>query len=290
MGLVHRESFSGVKIINGSWRADISEAITDADISLTTGEASQLTITVDDPGFSFLKKNKIPLKTWLDYDGLRFSIAGISLHEGGGEGGFTLTCRPRAIRALKERTGKKLMKNASYTDFVISECRALKIKVSAQQSARRSTVSRDVAEKGSDEEANSWTTFQRLAQDLNFQLFEYEGRIFFGQASWIANNINMIATVQHGISDNGLKMNGIPECDKSLDNGGKLTISFSVPIERRKSFAPGSIVDFTGVPGFGAYYVVTSMEFPLAGAGELAITAETTKGISRPKVKKRAKR
>lgn len=283
MGLVHRESFSGVKIINGAWRADISQVITSADISLTTSEVSQLNISVDDPGFAFLKRHKIPLDTWVDYDGLRFSIAAMSLHEGGGEGGFTMTCRPRAVRLLKNRKGKKLMKNVSPTTWIQHECKALKIPVTAQKSAKRSSVSRDVAEKGSDEEANSWTTFQRLAQDLNYELFEYQGRIYFGQAAWLAKEIGMRARVEFGTSDNGTKMNSLPECEKSLDAGGVLSISFEVPIERRKQFQPGSIVDFTGVPGFGAYYAVTTLEFPLAGAGELSVQAQTVKGLKRPK-------
>lgn len=283
MGLVHRESFDDVRIINGAWRADISEAVTSADMSLTISETSQLTITVDDPGLAFLKKNKVPLNSWVEYDGLKFGVAGISTHEGSGEGGFSLTCRPRVIRALKERKGKKTYKNVSPSTFVALECKAVKAKYTIQKSARRSSISRDVAEKGSDQEANSWTTFQRLAQDLAYELFEYQGRVYFGQAAWIAKQINMYARVEWGTSDNGAKMTNFPECDKSLDNDGILSISFEVPIERRKQFQPGSVVDFTGVPGFGAYYVVTTMEFPLAGPGELSIQAQTVKGLSRPK-------
>lgn len=276
MAIKHRESFSGIKITGGKWRADVSNAITSADMSLSISQVNQLTIACDDPGFEFINKYRIPMDTWITYDSLKFSVASIELNEGGGEGGFVLTARPRAIRTLKRRTGKKTMKNVSPSTFVKEECRLAKIKCVVQPSAKRSSVSRDVTEKGqqnSEEENNTWTTFNRLAEELGFVCFELEDCIYFGQPTWFAQNARM---VRAGYRDGEYSTTDIPNCTRSQDNHNRAVVTFSVPIERQADFRPGRVLDFRGMPGFTGRYFITEVGFDLAGGtNEVSVTAET---------------
>lgn len=277
MALKHREAYGGIKVNGGTWSADISESIISADISLSVSQVNQLTIVCDDPNFAFISKYRIPMETWVEYDKLKFSVASIEMNAGGGEGGFVLTTRPRAIRSLKKITGKKSMKNASPSMFVIEECRQAKVKCVVQPSARQSSISRDVTEKGqqgSEEENNSWSTFNRLAEEIGFICFELEDVIYFGQPTWFAQQAKIVRAWYK--DDTGYGVNDIPVCTRSMDNHNRAVVNFTVPFERQGDFRPGRIVDFRGVPGFAGKYFITEVSFDLAGgSNEVDVTAET---------------
>lgn len=278
MATTNRSSYKGIKVNGGTWNADISESITSAEMSLSTSQVNQLTIACDDPDYSFINRHRIPMNTWVSYENLKFSVASLETNAGGGEGGFVITCRPRAIRKLKERKGKKTMKNVSPSGFVKEECRLAGIPCTVQPSARRKSVSRDVTEKGqqgSVEENNTWTTFNRLAEELGFICYELEGRIYFGQPTWFAQTA-YVTRVEGYKTTRGYAVTQIPTCVRSQDNNNKVTISFTVPIERQADFRPGRIVDFHGVPGFTGKYFITSVTFDLAGGiNEIDVDAET---------------
>lgn len=277
MALKHREAYSGIKINGGSWSANISESIISADISLSVSQVNQLTISCDDPGFAFIAKHRVPMETWVEYDGMKFSVASLEMNAGGGEGGFVLTARPRAVRTLKKRTGKKSMKNVSPSTFVIEECRLAKIKCVVQPSAQVSSVSRDVTEKGqqgSEEENNTWSTFNRLAEEIGFICFELEDVVYFGQPTWFTQHAKITRAWYR--DNNGYGVTDIPTCTRSMDNHNRAVINFSVPFERQGDFRPGRVVDFKGIPSFAGKYFVTEVSFDLAGgSNEVEVTAET---------------
>lgn len=274
--ITNYDEYRNIVIRNGNWFADVSANITNADLSLAVGQVNELSITVDDPGFAFIKKHPIPLKTRVDYQKLQFSVASLSLEEGDGEGGFALACRPHPVRRLKETKGKKSLSKVSPSMWVKDECSRLGIKCVTQPSSVRTAITRDVTEPGQQgtNEANAWTTFNRLATEIGFLCFELEGAIYFGQPTWFVKNMRQ-ARVTYRSPSSGYEMNGLPKADVSLDNDGRKSISFAVPLERQAEFRPGRGVSVSGVPGFGGTYFITSVDFPLAGPGEVSVSAVT---------------
>jgi len=271
------EFYSDVIVKMATWSRDISQDITDASLDMGTSQVAELTISVDDPGYAIFGNSDIPLDTDVDYQNLALSIAVIETNAGGGEGGFTIRCRPRAVRALKARRGPFSVSRVSPSTYVQIECGAVGVPTIIQSSASRSLVARDVTVVGQQGNADSsaWSTFQRLADELGYLCFEVNGVIVFGQPSWLVT-VMPVASVVWNLDDDSRAPTEHPTCTQSLDNNSRKTVELHVPAERANEFFPGFALDFSGIPKFEGRYFITSVGYPLVDSvDEVSVSAET---------------
>jgi hypothetical protein len=271
------ELYKNVKILNGTWYAELSEAVINADLSMSVGQVSNLSLSVDDPGWNFYAKHHVPLETYVNFEELRFSIASIELNAGGGEGGFSMECRPRSVRHLKNLRGKRVIRNVSPSQYVIEECKSAGVGYKVQPTSRRTSVSRDVPEPGekSGEDKSAWSTINRLASEVGFLAFEVGGTIFFGEPTWFIKNMPRVKVSWSATTEDGYNATQMPVVSQSLDDNSRHKVSVQVPIERANDFRPGYGMQLTGVPRFTHIYFITDVDFPLAGPGDVSVTAET---------------
>lgn len=193
-----------------------------ADISMSTSQVSQLTLKFSDVGFSLLASGSFNIGTSIDLVDFPMLVSAIDTEDRGGAPGFTLQCRPRSVRALKDRRGERVLANASASDFVVAECRAVNVPCVVQPCAKRAQVMRDTQDPGQEETDNppsSWSTFSRLAGEEGFIIFEAAGTIYFGRPTYLLGltKTNVFMTYGAPSTDPWMAME-LPKCHKTLDD------------------------------------------------------------------------
>jgi cell wall-associated NlpC family hydrolase len=277
-----------VIVRGGQLRLEVQEAVTDASLSWSTDEVTQLAMTVADPELAIWRTGQFAKDTLVAYreppmPDIRLRITSVTVDGGpAGTGGFTVNARSEARWLLMRRQGPLVMPKASPSAFVLAECKAVGVKAVVQPSATRTQIARDVPKQGESSRGaakpSSWTTFQRLAGEEGFYLFEFGGTVYFGKPSWlIARAEAVTVSVPHvkGV-DNRFAALTIPSFSMSEDSEVPVEISgISLHKSRFGEVAPGKAVHMRGLHPFIAKYLITSLSMPLLGPGFLDLAAST---------------
>jgi cell wall-associated NlpC family hydrolase len=283
--VVPQNSIGNIYVMGQKLKSNLREAITSAKISGSFDQVTQLTLNVVDPGFRVLHSGVFAMGTPVRYQDLSFVIASQTTQTIGGVEGLEIICRPKTVSDLKRRRGAKVMSSVSPSEFVVAECKAVGAKYHVQNSARRAQVARDVPiskERYSAASApSSWTTFQRLAQELGYICFEVAGVIHFGKPSYFAalskkTPSPRVHWTDSHYGDSRIQAEEVPTCTRSEDSTQGVTVSMKLPPQRSPQFRIGRLVQLTGVTSFSGYYLIDSIDFDLAGNNRLTVTAGTT--------------
>lgn len=267
-------------VMGAKLKANLNNATVKAGISISTSQISQIAIEVIDPGFKVLKEGLFKPRTPVQYKDLRYVVSSVSTSSDAGQPKIEVSCRPLTVQRLKDRKGSKAMNNASPSDFIVSECKAVGAKYVVQPSPKRTQVARDLPEADSkydqDEYPSSWTTFVRLADELGYILFEMAGAIYFGKPTWfLARYKGSPLSVTYNSGTDSTRAENIPVCTRSLETK-KVTIDVTLPLERAMSARVGHTMRLSGVPTFDGYYLITQVDFSFFGeSGRLSVRAET---------------
>lgn len=279
----------GYVIVRGaSLRLEVQEAVTDANLSWGTDEATQLSMTLADPEFAIWRTGQFAKDTLVVYreppmPDIRLRIASLTLDAGpAGTGGFTMNARSEARWKLMQRQGPLVMPRVSPSRFVEEECRAAGLKAVVQPSVSRTQVARDVPKQGESsrgaQKPSSWTTFQRLAGEEGFYLFEFGGVIYFGKPSWLiaqAEAIPVLLPIAKGVDERFAALN-LPTISMSEDAEVPVEISgLELPKTRFGECRPGRAVHLRGLHPFIAKFLITQMAMPLLGPGAIDLSAST---------------
>lgn len=258
-----------VRVLGAHLGIDIRESLRAATIDMTTDEVTQLTLSVVDPGWRILGTGLLVPGMQVDFEDFHLSIAGIDTEDADGTEGFTVKCRPLIVRALKQRVGALILRDISPTEFVSLECAAVGARLVAQSSQQRAIVARDVPTPGQLYDPlstpSSWTTIQRLAEELGYITFESAGVVYFAKPTWLVANLPS-ASARYRTGDVGLWSDDVPLCSKSEDSL-MTSVQMRIPSRRVGLYRPGYALDFKGVPQFDGKYIVTAMSFDLLDVG-----------------------
>lgn len=267
-------------ILHGSaLPVDISQAVTDANIQMSTDGVTELTFTYQDPGFRTLAQKYLSKGSPVDYHDLKLIVAAIETAGGNsGLGEITITCRPAVVNALKWRRGPLVMRNVSPSEFVQRECAAVNAPSVVQPSSKQASIARDVYTPGqTDVDSSSWTTFTRLGDEIGYNIFEVAGVIYFGKYQYFMDK-NTKVDVHWGVTQQAfndpLQAATAPECRTSIDNAtDDSSVSVTVPMSRAQAFRAGYILRLKGVPGFERSFFITSVSYSLSLQGTVSIDA-----------------
>jgi cell wall-associated NlpC family hydrolase len=268
-----------IRILGAKLTLDMRDALVSAHISTAIDQVTQLDMTFMDPNWYALTRGAGLTGTRVDFDDFKLHIAAIETASQNGTEGFKLSCRPIVVSSLKNRRGAKVMSKVSPSDFVRAECRAVGAGYVIQPSPRRSQVARDVPQKGTRYDKSnypsSWTTFQRLANELGYICFEVANTVYFGQPTWLMNHSSSYVKAGYRTGDEKYQTLDVPSCRKSLDST-QITVSFEMPSLDGFFMLPGRRLAFSGVPGFNGNYLLSSASWDLLNnGGGLDIEAET---------------
>lgn len=277
-------------IVRGSQlRLEVQEAVSDASLSWATDQVTELSLTVADPEFAIWRTGQFARDTLVVYrdppaKDVRLRITAVDLDGGSaGTGGFVVKARSEAAWKLKRRQGPLVMPKASPTQFVEAEAKACGLKVVAQPSATRVQVARDVPAEGEgsrgSQRPSSWTTIQRLAGELGYLVFEFGDTIYFGKPSWLMARPGEPVTVSvpfsRGVAEQYAAIS-IPQISVSEDAEEPVTVQ-GVELHRSRAseVRPGKVLHLRGLHPFIVKYLITSLELPLLGTGNVTFSAST---------------
>lgn len=280
-------SVDDLYVMGSKLRANVRDVVTSANFSAAIGSVTQFDIDVYDPTLSLLKEGYFKKGVSAQYQNFKMVVASVTTKTMGGQEALTVKFRSKVVNDLKKRRGTKVMKKVSPSEFVISECKAVGAKYVVQGSARRTQVARDMPASKTkyDEDAipSSWTTFNRLAGEAGFVLFECAGVIFFGQPSWLLKQsakdpIPVIWTTStvSGNTDDPKRALQLPECTSSIDTNTGADVNVSLPLTRFPEIRLGKAIQLKGVPTFDGKYLITSFDLSLVGKDStINVKAET---------------
>lgn len=266
---------------------NVAAAVTDASVSLGVDQVTDLSVTFADPHLDLALSNHITLGAQVLVEELMTKVSAIEVNPGpSGTGGMTFSSRSAGVAALRARQGALVMRNASPTDFVRAECKAVGLKVVAQTTEKRRQIKRDVKKKGSeggDGAPSSWTTFQRLASESGFYVFEVAGTVYFGQPTWLIDAAQDVKVGWLNV-DESIRALSVPTCRQSTDSTDGIEVTFEVPYTRSTEMRPGRAVNLIGMGRFSDRYLITSVDYSLAGLGPVSVTARTPKNPKKEKI------
>lgn len=254
-------------------------AVTKAALSGSLDQVTQLDMTFLDPGWQILQSGLITLAQSITLDGFRLEISNLETEGSGGTEYLNIKARPVVVRSLKKRRGARVMKHVSPTQYVQAACAAVGAGFVGEPSGRRTTVSRDVPQKGSDEIENppsDWTTIKRLATELGFVTFEAANTIYFGRPSWLIKHTGAVVLANYKTPEADTHRTvSIPKCVRTEDSP-TVTVDTEIRITSPSTVYAGKRFDFTGVPTFSGNYIVTSFSLDLLDVrGVVSVTAGT---------------
>lgn len=300
-----RAALGNLYIHGGRFQTNLADAVVSADLSWSTTQVTQLAMSFADPGLDLFRSGLFRKGTAILYRepgiDVQLRISAVTVEPGpAGTGGMTIAARSSAVWKLKRRRGPKVMKKASPSQFVAAECKAAGLKAVVQPSPRRGQVARDVkGKKGASSYSGSgkpstWTTFQRLATELGYVMFEFGGTIYFGRPTWLVRRDKtplQVALPLPGAPEVWMARE-IPTISMSDDAQVPVTIGgIQIERDRFKDVRPGGGVQLRGLPPFNDLYLTESMRLPLLGTDPLELTAmtpENPKPQPPPKPKKKS--
>ena len=265
---------AAVRLNGAGLAANIVDATTRAALSVSTSEATQLELTVEDPDLRILAAGIFRTRALVTYGPLDLEVAALEVHGGSaGRGGLTITARPRGVQALR-RTYGLAMANASPTTFAADCARRAGLLFVGEPSAARPTIALE-AEPGQPRE-DAWTGLARLADELGFVCYEAAGVLYFARPRWLVGVLPPHTVAwRYGATDG--RILGHPVCRRTVDDpAAEVTVELKVVAELGERFLTGSALHLEGVPTFVGRYAVTSASVDLAAAeGAITITAAT---------------
>lgn len=155
---------------------DISSRILSMAVSLTTDMASQITMTVADPGLRMMRANYFQIRQQITYLNQKWEIASVEVRQGRAGEEIILECRLQAVQKLKRDKGGRTFKEGTPTAFAAARAREVGLGFFGESTAAKGKILR-VRNDTTDE--STWDVLVRLAGDNQFWCFESDGRLFF---------------------------------------------------------------------------------------------------------------
>lgn len=255
--------------------SNIVEAVTSAKLSMSTGEVTQLDLTiVDDDKLTlmgsglFSAGSTTVAGSLLTYDDLKLEVRAIELSPRGADHSLKITARSLGANNIKRWRSALIRKNISATQFAALAAKHAGLKFVGKATPVRSSVARGSGE-------NAWDTLQRLAQESHYLCFEVAGTLYFGPPSWLPLYLTELPVTWKGAATDD-SIDALPTCRRSGDDASYArSVSVNLRGALGASARPGMGLRLAGVPGFTGLYMVDSVDMPLADGAPVTVSAVT---------------
>lgn len=266
-----------LRIRGAKIKANVAEAVTSASVSMSSAEATQLTITLVDTGFHLLDSRLFDAGTRTkagsrcDYGSLDLEVRAIEVAARGTDHVLTITARSFGVGRLKRAKGPLVRKGLTPTQFAALEAKRAGLKFLGQPSAKRKAIARQV---GKDAES-SWDTLQRLARELGYVCFEAAGVLYFGKPTWLTQHTLEVRIPWKGAGTDDA-IDRLPTCRRSGDDKrNAATVEAALRGDLGEQARPGMALILSGVPTFEGRYMVDTVTIPLGEGQPVTVSAST---------------
>lgn len=254
-----------------------------ATMERTVDQVTEIEFDMYDPNWAYANSfgDKGPLEKEAQYADLKLMVSSFTLGPGtAGDGGTKIRLRPFGIEKCRKIKGPLTRENLSPSQFVADSAINCGMQWKVQDSPPRPSISRDVSPENPDnnEDKNEWTTNQRLAAEEGFLIFESANTLYFGSPQWLFDTMpNHVLGwgTKSGVTDIAAQIVECPTIDVSLSKDTTNEITCRIPLTKVGVINPGHTITVMGVPGSlnQKKLLVTKISYPIAGEGDLEITA-----------------
>lgn len=276
-----REALGQVVARGNGLTAQLVEAVTGANLSLSLGELTQFTLAVADPGLRILESRLLHSGGALDWWGLPMEVAVLEPGQGTTEQ-LTVTARSLVGLKMKRATGALVEANTTPTEFMARRVAAAGGKFVGEPSAGRPQVGRKAPGPGEAPESD-WDVGQRLATELGYIAGEAAGTYYFGRPSWLMGRAVpwRVAWPGHPRGAAALRTGAtetitLPTCRRSEQAPEAATVEAAVPWAAGVGIRPGAHrLELAGVPTFEGAYLITGVTIEVDGTTPVTIAGAT---------------
>jgi len=254
-------------------QVNVSNFVTEANVSFTMDMNSQMTVKLLDPGLTFTNNNYFQIRRPVRFQGNWMEIASVSIEPGPGTDAFvTLECRLQGIQRLKRDKRPVDISAASATQFAAVAAAKAGLSFAGQESTVFNQIPTPTDEPSTD--PSTFDVLQQLAGENNFVVFEAAGTLFFGSQEWLLNTVKWgrfaINYPYREQTSNGLRLMQMPGFRTSDDD--PMAAEFQILLQRQNAtqIRPGMSVYINGVDVFRNWYLVTEVSWDI-GAVDLPV-------------------
>ena len=227
--------------------AEVTESVTSLTVSLTANMTSQITIQVYDPGFKMMKANYFQIRRPLSYRGQAYEISSSSAQRHpNGPDTVQLQCRSAAVQRMRRDKGAESW-DTSAAGFAKQMAEKFGLEAFIQTSSDRISVTR---QSGDNSDESTWDVLQRLANDLEYIVFESYGVLYFSSEEFLIERQPGIVIDTEAPENDAWFPFGWSFATSDDDWRGS-TATVLVPRVNGKKLRPGMTVAFKNVGKFG---------------------------------------
>lgn len=259
----------------GAKRAEISNAVSDAEISLTVDSVSQLTLNIYDPGFRMLNADYFQIRMPITFEGISFEIAVIEASSGDAPEMITLEARSRAVQQMRRDKGQKTWGKISPSNFAQMMASQFGLDFFGEPTAAKDEIVRTRNE-NSDE--STWDVLTSLAGDSQYWLFESDGRLFFTSQKFLLRKYaNLEIPWPARPKGAYVQVLDTPTCRRSEDDPNGAECELLVHWRDGVRMRPGMTFGLTGgrLKPFEIDYLVTEVAWRPGQPEPVKVTART---------------
>lgn len=278
MILTNSDFFSRLSIV-GVDGFTTEEQLLSATCSLGMDQVMEIEFELHDPDWKYFRSfgPKGPNGRDATYGDMKLVVYSSSFDPGPtGIGGSKFRLQPRGIKRLREIRGPLTRNDISASQYVKDAAWHAGMNAVVQDSAIRPFISRDLEEGNSTGDSkHEWSTVTRLADEEGYVIYECLNTLYFGKPWWLYDTQRRhVAGLGTAVRNEDQLLN-LPSAEMSSSDDTPDEITIDLPRRRATDILPGHSLELRGVPIFDTYkLLITRVEYPLAGTGEVKVTAK----------------
>ncbi len=250
----------------------VTESVSTAKISYASNGSSQFDFSVSDPNLEFNNNGYFVARRQVRFDSRLWEIAAIDVNaKGPGKTSVDVTCRSEAVQRIKRDKGAKNFGAISPTSFASQIAGKFGLDFYGEKSPAKEAITRTQNER-TDE--SSWDVLRRLAGELEFELFEAKGVLFFASRKNL-----MFAQPSVKLEWPLNKDADLPVYDLTLrrSDDDPLGATFRAKVDRTNGtqLSPGFRADIYGIAFFEQPFMIDRVEYDVASNGEVSVSGAT---------------
>lgn len=263
----------GIRVNGQSLTSDIAGRVVGAQMSFSSSQVGQFSLTVADTEDGELINSGLFSKgTTIDWHDQHLEVRSMDYRGGPGGPQFTVKALSRTIGTLRgaEQQGKGSWGNVDVTQWVLDRC----AEVGAIPVVQGNLGSLTFTRQEYDSKETTWDVMQRAAKTVGCLCYEFEQIITFMRPSALADQGRArwwdLSWNSH--SDYNIGLEGMPAYSWSLD-GGSEQLSFGLVSADAALARPGDGVTLSGRVGEArGNWMVNDVTIPLSNTAVVKVT------------------
>jgi hypothetical protein len=227
--------------------AEVTESVMGLTVSLTANMTSQLSMQIYDPKFRMMKANYFQIRRPVSYRGQAYEISSASAQRHPtSPDSVQLQCRSAAVQRMRRDKGAANW-NTSAAGFAKQMAEKFGLEAFIQSTPDRINITR---QSGDNSDESTWDVLQRLANDLEYVVFESYGVLYFSSEEFLIERQPGIV-VDADAPENDAWFPFGWAFNTNDDDWKGSTATVLVPRVNGKKLRPGMTVAFKNVGKFG---------------------------------------